>query len=157
MSQTNIKKIDKFIPWMFVLFFIVVACVDAVFMTTAIRTQTGLVTDKAYETGLKYNDILKASDDQKKLGWSHELSVSKDGAIKFILKDKQGKKITGAVISLLCFRSTQDGMDIEQKLVETEAGNFVGPPGFSGAGVGEVFFSVKVKRGIYKGNKKKQK
>ncbi len=150
MKQVNVKKIDKFIPWMFVLFFIVIACVDGIFVTTAIKTQTGLGTDKAYETGSKYNDILKSADEQKKLGCSHEVTVTDNGVITFTIKDKNGTPITGADISLLCFRTVQDGMDIASKLIETKTGVYTARPEYKAAGLWQIFLTVNANGSIYK-------
>ena len=60
---------DRIIPWYFVMFFLVVAAVNAVMVTLAVRTLPGTVTDHPYEKGLAYNQVVAASDKQEALGW----------------------------------------------------------------------------------------
>ena len=145
-------KIDKFIPWMFVLFFVVVAIVDGIFMTTAVKTHTGVVTEDAYETGLKYNQILADVREQEKRGWSHQLNITKDGAIQFSLKDKAGKAITGAQISALYYRAIQGGMDQTIQLSETDTGIYTGKADLKANGLWQVFVTAKVGTDTYKTN-----
>lgn len=153
MNISKSKPIDKYIPWMFVAFFVVIALVDTVFVTLAVKTQTGLVTEKAYETGLEYNKILKSSESQKLLGWSYDLQIAKDGSIRLVLKDKDGKEIQNAKIDVLCFRTVQDGMDINMNLKETAPGIYEGHPSYPKSGAWKLFITVNANKQTYHINK----
>jgi nitrogen fixation protein FixH len=49
---------DRIIPWYFVMAFMVVFAVNGVFVYTAIHTNHGVVTENAYEKGLKFDHIV---------------------------------------------------------------------------------------------------
>jgi len=98
------KPIDKFIPYFFVLFFLVIFTVDFFLVKIAINAQTGLVTDRAYETGLNYNKNLEAFEKQINLKWKGSLRLSEEQKLKnkilFKLLDKQENPIdNGEVIA----------------------------------------------------------
>ena len=111
---------DRFIPWYFVLFFILLVIVDGTMVTIAIRTQTGVVTKHPYETGVAYNKIIAASDKQSLLGWRGDITytpISKQkGILTFLLHDARGRLITIDQLSVRVVRSTQDGMDFTPRL-----------------------------------------
>lgn len=48
-----------------ILFFLAVATVDGYFVYKALSTHTGVVVDKPYERGLKYNEIIAEAKRQK--------------------------------------------------------------------------------------------
>ncbi len=109
------KPIDKWIPWLVVLFFLTFMSVDAVMVTMAIRTNTGVVTEQAYEKGLEYNRTIEAASAQQKLGWKDNISL--DGhALRYTLQDKHGNFPTGAEVKAKISRPTQDGYDFEVPL-----------------------------------------
>lgn len=109
---------DKWIPWYFVAFFVVIALVNAVMVTLAVRTHTGLVTDHPYEKGLAYNAVVKASEDQAALGWKGELHYA-DGMLHFTLRDKDKQLLPIEKATALIRRPVRDGMDFT---VEMPAG-----------------------------------
>ena len=73
--------------WYFVAFFGVVAAVNAVMATLAIRTHSGVVTEHPYEKGLAYNQVVAAEAQQEALGWKGTINY-KNGVLNFILHDK---------------------------------------------------------------------
>ena len=83
------KPIDKFIPWMFVLFFLVVGAVNAVFVYYALSTQPGVVTEHNYKFGLAYDDVLKRARDQSALGFTDEKGFENGVLYWSILKADQ--------------------------------------------------------------------
>ena len=115
------KPIDRWIPWMFVAFFVVIAMVDAVFVTFAIKTRPGTVTEQAYEKGLAYNATLDAAEKQKALGWT-DVTTYEDGILSFTLKDKDGKPLSGAEVTAKITRPVAEGYDSTVKLAQTGEG-----------------------------------
>lgn len=117
-TAIDIKPTDKYIPWLVVLFFLTFMTVDAFMVTVAIRTQTGLVTENAYEKGLAYNQTIAAARQQETLGWSNEISI-KNNRLIFLLSDTSGLPISGAQVKAKIIREVQAGYDLEIPLVET--------------------------------------
>ena len=113
---TDIRPSDKYIPWLFVLFFMTFMAVDAVMVTLAVRTHTGVVTEQAYEKGLSYNDTLKAVAEQTSWGWKDSISVQ-DGNIIYALKDENGDAVTDATVTAQFIRPVQDGHDFSVPLI----------------------------------------
>lgn len=119
MNENNeiIKKSDKYIPYYIVLFFVVVACVDAVFVTLALSTHRGVVSDKSYETGLDYNRVIEQAEAQQKLNWRSDLLLS-DNTLALTLTDQDGLPIRNAKVNATAKRPTQEGYDFELVLQE---------------------------------------
>lgn len=113
-STPEIRKSDKYIPYYFVLFFIVVAIVDGIFVTVALETHTGVVTEHAYEEGLSYNDVLEASDAQDALGWTNTLTFDEEtNILTFAILDEKGNTIENASVKATIERPIQDGFKFE--------------------------------------------
>lgn len=112
------KPVDKFIPWMFVLFFLVFMAVDAVMVTLAVRTQTGVVTEQAYEKGLAYNRALDAAEEQAAWGGTGTLTLD-GGRLSFVLKDKDGRTIDDADVKATVRRPVQAGYDKDYPMAQT--------------------------------------
>lgn len=106
---------DRLIPWYFVLFFIVVAAVDAVMVTLAVTTHTGTVTDHPYEKGLAYNKVVEAAAAQEKLGWKASLTQA-SGHIRFTLRDASGSLLTPETLTFRFTRPLQPEMDYETQV-----------------------------------------
>lgn len=111
------NKRDKLIPWYFVMFFIGLIIIDGTFIYLATSSSTGVVADKAYETGLAYNDVIELNRKQQELGWNINLEIESNNII-VTAKDKHDSLITEADISAKFFRPTQDGYDFKIKLNE---------------------------------------
>lgn len=94
-------KNDRWIPWAFVGFFVILAVVQGSFVTLAIRTFPGLVTDRPYATGLSYNQVLKEQAAEAALGWQVETVFAADGPLSghltLTIHDAQGRPLDVAV------------------------------------------------------------
>jgi nitrogen fixation protein FixH len=111
---------DKIIPWYFVMFFVVIALMNAVMITIAFRTHTGLVTEHPYEKGIAYNQTIEAAAKQAALGWSSTIAYA-EGKLRFAVKDKAGAALSPEKTTANFMRPTQDGMDFSVVLNEGEA------------------------------------
>jgi nitrogen fixation protein FixH len=136
------KPIDKYIPWMVVVFFLIFIAVDAVMVTLAVRTQTGIVTEQAYEKGLAYNQALDAAEAQKSWGWMSVISLQAD-TLSFSLKDKNFQIIQGAEVTAIIRRPVQDGYDVSYSLTETINGDYQTQVNFPMPGEWDVKVSAK--------------
>ena len=70
---------DRWIPWYFVAFFILLISILVPMGIIAVRTNTGLVTESAYNKGLAYNASIRAEEAQKALGWHGDLTITPAG------------------------------------------------------------------------------
>ena len=118
--MSNMNKNDRWIPWYFVAFFVVIALVLAGMATVAIRTQTGVVTEHPYEKGLAYNETVKQAEIQDALGWKGDISYE-NNTINFTLHDKNGKTVIPDKIIAKISRPTQDKMDFSVELKDGSA------------------------------------
>lgn len=112
----------KRVFWYFAAFFGFIAAVNAVMMTLAIRTHSGVVTDHAYEKGLAYNQVVAAEKAQRELGWMGELILRHSReeenpfALLFTLKDKAGNPIAFDKATATITRPAGQGMDFTLEL-----------------------------------------
>lgn len=95
---------DKYILFAFLAFFGVVFIVDSIFIYTAITTQTGVVSEKAYEKGLKYNETLYEAISQPKV--DDKVSFN-DGVLRWDLSVDNAKVVARII------RPIQDGHDFD--------------------------------------------
>lgn len=121
MTATDMRKSDRLIPWYFVIFFTVIFIVDAIFVTIAVRTQTGVVTEHPYEEGLSYKNTLELVESQKALGWETNLDLT-DGTLFFKMNDKAGNPLSDATVTAHVTRAVQAGYDFDVPLHMTTKG-----------------------------------
>lgn len=141
--MSQMTRRDKLIPWYFVAFFIVLFAVNAVFVTVAFQSYTGVVTDNHYEEGLAYNDNLEQRRKQKSLNWQSEFFLSADGiTINFSLKNEYGKPIENANVTAYAMRPVQEGDDFSLKLEENKAGFYSQKINFPVAGQWQIRVEV---------------
>ena len=115
---------DKWIPWCFVIFFAVIAILDGIFVYMAVSTQTGVVTEHAYEKGLAYNDVLAEAASQP--DWQ-QIASFEDGILIWQLADEKGAPITNAAVTARIKRPVQDGYDFDITLIHTNNGMYKAP------------------------------
>ncbi len=130
MEPHTSKPIDKFIPWFFVLFFVGLALLLGDFVSIAIRTDPGVVTEDAYKKGLAYNYVIEQQRLQDKLGWQGEVTVKKDAQqnamIVFKLLDKHKKPVENAQVQVTFIRPTQKKHDVTVGLTSVSPGLYEG-------------------------------
>ncbi len=125
-SVKQVGRFDKWIPWYFVAFFVVLAILDGIFVYVATQTHTGVVSKNTYQAGLDYNETIKKSEAQDKLGWTTDISFN-DETLKVRLLDSFGAPLTDASVEAFFFRPTQDGSDFLIPLGEGANGNYITP------------------------------
>lgn len=118
MNEEEKEKRAKFIPWLIVLFFVVIAVADAIFVYIATSTHTGVVTNQAYEKGLAYNEVLAKVGEQEDLGWSVDVHIDEGRQLLVSVKDQKNQVIQGAQVKVYFFRPTMQGFDMQKKLTE---------------------------------------
>jgi len=119
MSELSRREGKKFALYL-LLAFLVVLAVNAVMVTVAIKSFTGLTTDHPYEKGIAYNKVVAAEEAQEKLGWQGNIAYE-NGVVSFTLKDKGEKAIKPEKTTVEITRPTQAGMDFSVELVGGKA------------------------------------
>lgn len=114
-TSTHPRPYGRRVLLCFVLFFGTIIAVNALMATLAVRTQSGLVTDHAYEKGLAYNTVVTAEKAQEALGWKSDVTYE-NGSLGFVLYDKAGKKLAYESATATITRPTQQGMDFTVSL-----------------------------------------
>lgn len=119
---------DRWIPWYFAAFFVSLILVLVPMCVIAVRTNTGLVTEGAYEKGLAYNKAIRAEERQEALRWRSELAISAPSTdraqVDFRLTDADGKPLDGAEVVLWLVRPTQAGKDQRAELKALSGGRY---------------------------------
>lgn len=115
----NKNKIDKFIPYFFIIFFLVFILVDCIYIYLSQKTWRGIASVDSYSKGLDYNQILNLVQNQQKLDWQTQIKYSNHGNLKglLIIKicDKNNQCFNNADVKVLLKRPIQEGFDFEQK------------------------------------------
>lgn len=115
------KRIDKFIPYFFIIFFAIIFIADFSFVYIAKKNWRGVYTEGGYKKGKDYNKTIEAVKKQKKLGWKSELKYQKIGKnialLTACIRDKNGKKIQNAKLRAKIIRPTQGGFDFMQDFI----------------------------------------
>lgn len=110
MTEPEVSKpIDRYIPWMFVAFFIVVAAVNIVFIVLANQSHSGVVRKDAYRQGIAYNKVIAAAEAQAALGWEVEGGYRADQI--YVTLNHSGRPLEGAVVNAMLSRPVADGSD----------------------------------------------
>jgi nitrogen fixation protein FixH len=112
------KNKDRVILYWFLAFFGTFMILDGIFVYLAVSTQTGLVTEKAYEKGLAYNQTLEEAKNQPDI--IDEVSYE-NGILQWVLIDKQNQALK-AVTKATFFRPVQAGYDFTVPLEQKDAG-----------------------------------
>lgn len=115
------KPSDKWIPWYFVAFFVVIAIVDGIFVTVAVSTHTGVIVENAYQKGLDYNQSIAAVEKQEQLGWQGNIALV-GSTLSFYLTDKQNHAIDEAMVTAYFSRVMNAGDDFSVKLPHSANG-----------------------------------
>jgi len=136
---------DKWIPWYFFAFFLVLISILVPMCVLAVRTNSGVVTENSYEKGLAYNRSIAASAEQKTLGWKSDLSVTKENdmtRVTFSLTDATGAPLDQADVKLVFVRPAQKGMDRDLTLRWVSKGHYSAEVTLPATGVWDVYSSA---------------
>lgn len=132
---------DKWIPWYFVAFFVVLALLDGIFVWLAMSTHRGVVTEQSYQKGLRYNNTLLASDAQDALAWQGTITM-KGAALAFSLRDQYGESLQVAEVTAHFTRPIESGYDFSTRLEETAPGVYKSDVSFPLKGQWDVTISA---------------
>ena len=137
-----LKKPEWQVPFYLVLFFLTFMTIDGFLVYLAISTNPGVIQEKAYETGLHYNQVLKAVENQKKLGLTSSVRfdgvVGESGTLQAQIM-KAGKPFTQAlVVKAEVVRPTSGGHDFTVQMTQVSPGVYDAPVQMSLPGLWQV-------------------
>ncbi|HVJ32436.1 MAG TPA: FixH family protein [Terriglobia bacterium] len=116
------------IPAIFVLSFVVIIAVNAVMVVFAVRTFSGLETNKAYDQGLDYNTTLAEAANNAKLGWHADIAISATGSdartILVTITDRTGTPLPDLNVKAIFVRPTNAGLDEAIPLTALNQGKY---------------------------------
>jgi nitrogen fixation protein FixH len=105
MSRTvSTLQRSRWIPWVYVGGMAVVIVVNAVMVTAALQSWSGLVVARPFERGLHYNEMLAAQQRQDALGWTVRIEYLPDpaplqGRIAVTALDRTGQSLPALAVS----------------------------------------------------------
>jgi nitrogen fixation protein FixH len=103
------------IPWTFVAGFALVVAVNGALVVVAIRSWTGLVTERPYDRGLDYNRNLEAAAAMAGLGWTARLVAGPgpagDHELTLEVRDRTGAPVSGLAVLGTLERPLAAGQD----------------------------------------------
>jgi len=110
---------------MLVAFFGLVFAANAYMIRMALATHSGVVANEPYKVGLKYNDRLSLAEEQTKLGWQEEITLSSSGdALDVTMHDAGGGAVLGLTVTALLGRPATTAVDERLELRETTPGRY---------------------------------
>ena len=127
--------------WYFFAFFAFITAVNAVFITIALESFTGVTTEHTYEKGLKFNQTLEEARDEKYINERMEARYN-GGRIEVLLKDTQGEPLDHANVSVRLVRPVQAGYDFDVILPAVGRGLYAADVDFSLPGQWEARISA---------------
>jgi nitrogen fixation protein FixH len=117
------------LPWIFVAAMGVVVLVNAVMVTAALRTHSGLAHGDAFGRGLAYNAVLDAAERRDRLGW--RLTVQLGGAgtdgrrlVEIGLVDSDGAPLPGGAVAASFVRPVEAMAPLAARFEETAPGRY---------------------------------
>ncbi len=124
-------------PWIFVAGMAVVILVNAIMITFAVRSFSGIETEDQYRKGIAYNEALSGARAQAELGWQGDVafarmpsgaavSVPAAGMLSVRLTDRAGHPLDGLVITAIAIRPTVEGYDRHLHLKGVGQGRYEG-------------------------------
>lgn len=113
---------------MFVAFFGTVAAADAVLVTSALRTWSGLEDPSPYQASQRYNAELSRARAQDELGWRLDATATRlpvgGASLLVTLADASGRPLRGRVLQARLERPTDKRLDLRADLLEVGAGTY---------------------------------
>ncbi len=124
MEQVIRDPKDKRILFYFIAFFGLIFVVNGIFAYMAIHTQTGVVTEHAYEKGLDYNALLDQAKNQPKL---REKVTYAPPVLRWKILSESGRFIDKATVRAKLVRPVQEGHDFDITLSYKGRGIYEAP------------------------------
>lgn len=137
---------SRWIPWVFVGGFLVVVAVNAIMITLAVRSFTGVTTTEPYTKGLRFNEQIREAETYERLGWQVGVrfrpTAARRGTIEVELAARDGTPIDDAALTAEFSRPVEKGRDFTLALRAIGGGRYAGSVEFPAAGVWDVKYRI---------------
>ncbi len=130
MKTINSNKKDKALKskwvWAILGLFAIIFIVNYGFISVALKTSPGLVTEEYYKHGLQQNKVDEQYRAQAERGWKVQLvmdkkwPVNQPSTIQLIITDKYSQPISGGHAEVTAYRPSDAQADIIKTLPETD-------------------------------------
>ena len=106
----------------FLVFFGAIFAVNGIFLVSALRTHTGVVSEQPYRKGLNYNQRIAADEQQRALGWKHKLAFDPaQRRLQLSVNDRNGNTVTRLLVTGFIGRPSTVDHDRPLEFVESAA------------------------------------
>ena len=147
--MTN-KKFDKFIPLIFVLFFVVLIIVDIILVSLALKSRTGVQTHDHYNKGLNYNKNIEYKKLQDELIFGTKIELKDNNRILYFEINSKDKSLLEEIkIKAKVIRPIGRSLDFEVELNKIFTGQYVGEINFPLEGQWDVKIIAVHDKGVY--------
>jgi nitrogen fixation protein FixH len=151
----HLSSQDRWIPWAFVGFFVVLVAVDGIMVRLALDSWPGVESDNAYEEGLAYNKTLDEARRQQAMGWRYgfafrQTSEKRGGHLEVTLRDRNGLALAHTAVTARLIRPTSDGHDFEVAFADDGNGLYTAEVDIPLLGVWEVRVAAAGASGTYR-------
>jgi nitrogen fixation protein FixH len=130
-SAASVKKVrpitGRFVLITFIVFFGIIAAVNAVMMTLAIRTMPGLDVKNGYVASQAMNGEISAMRQQAERGWKADIAVQlKNGSVpvSIQLTDRNGAPVTGLDVKARLAHPALTRADHVAAMIEASPGRY---------------------------------
>jgi nitrogen fixation protein FixH len=121
------------IPWLFVAALGLVIAVNGALVYFALHSWSGLSTERPYERGLAYNQVLAAVERQEAAGWRLEIAFApgtaepRAGVLVVSAVDRDGRGIADLAVEAELRRPLERGAPMMLPLAAAGPGRYTGP------------------------------
>ncbi len=152
-DASEARPSDRYLPYLFFVFFGVVLFANGMLVYAALSSWTGLNGERHYIRGLTHNRTLEAVAAQKAMGWTGSIAVEPgrdgDSTLRFRLIDKAAAGVVGASVTAHFLRPTHVGNDFTVRLQDLGGGQYVARAEIPLAGQWDVDVIAEHSRGRY--------
>jgi nitrogen fixation protein FixH len=123
------KLTGRAVLFMFIGFFSVFAIMNAIMVTSAIKTFRGLDADRPYESGIAFEKEMARAKAQNEMNWSVDIKVERNGDVTRVIgtpKDAAGKTLTGLTVNAIFAHPADRKRDTAFILTEQADGTYQG-------------------------------
>jgi nitrogen fixation protein FixH len=146
-SETRPRLTGRRIFALFAVFFGTIASADAILVTSALRTWSGLEEPSPYRASQRYNAALHAARAQDDRGWTLESAVRREGragvALSVTLRDRDGTPLDGRTVLARLERPTDKRADLSVALAGAGPGTYAGRVGAVAGGQWDLVVEVR--------------
>ena len=146
MSKVKKPLTGKRVFFYFVCFFGTVMILDTIFISFALKTHTGVVTQQAYERGLAHDELAAKTKNQLPLTTSSEITSNK---IRIYIEDETGQPVENQDVSVHGMLAKNDKTDFKIPLTYIGDGWYDAALIWPQSGHWNLYFTVKTPEGKY--------